>query len=78
MKHDISKYIISSLLIVFGLVALVSYLAGLTGDGLESQPLGMLFAGVSLIGVGVIALPEILEKLDAKNYKTILIAVQAY
>jgi hypothetical protein len=74
MKHDISKYIISTLLLVFGLVAFVSYIAGLTGDGLESQPLGMLFAGVSLIGVGVITLPEVLEKLDAKKYKTILIA----
>lgn len=74
MKHDISKYIISALLLVFGLVAFVSYVAGLTGDGLESQPLGMLFAGVSLIGVGFIALPEVLGKLNAKNYKTILMA----
>ena len=72
MKHDISKYIISALLLVFGLVALFSYISGLMGDGLESQPLAMLFAGLSLIGVGVIALPEVLEKLDAKKYKTIL------
>ena len=74
MKHDISKYIISALLLVFGLVALISYLFGLTGDGLESQPLGMLFAGISLIGVGIIALPEVLDKLDAKKYKSILMA----
>jgi hypothetical protein len=72
-KHDVSKYIISLLLLVVGLVAFVSYLAGLSGDGLESQPLGMLFAGLALISVGVIALPEVLDKLDAKKYKSILI-----
>ena len=74
MKHDISKYIISSLLLVFGLVALVSYISGLMGDGLESQPHAMLLAALSLIAVGVIALPEVLDKLDAKKYKSIIIA----
>tara|TARA_Y100000589_G_scaffold322350_1_gene355132 strand:+ start:214 stop:1095 length:882 start_codon:yes stop_codon:yes gene_type:complete len=74
MKHDISKYIISSLLLVFGLVALVSYISGLMGDGLESQPHAMLLAALSLIGVGVIALPEVLDKLDAKKYKSIMMA----
>ena len=74
MKHDISKYIISSLLLVFGLVALVSYISGLMGDGLESQPHAMLLAALSLIGVGVISLPEVLDKLDAKKYKSIMMA----
>ncbi len=74
MKHDISKYIISALLLLFGLVALFSYMLGLTGDGLESQPLGMLFAGISLIGVGFIALPEVLDILNAKSYKVVLMA----
>ena len=74
MKHDISKYIISSLLLVFGLVALFSYISGLMGDGLESQPHTMLLAALSLIGVGVIALPEVLDKLDAKKYKSIMMA----
>ena len=74
MKRDISKYIISSLLLVFGLVALVSYISGLMGDGLESQPHAMLLAALSLILVGVIALPEILDKLDAKKYKSIMMA----
>jgi hypothetical protein len=73
-KHDVSKYIISILLLLVGGVAFFSYLAGLTGDGLESQPLGMFFAGLALISVGVIALPEVLDKLDAKKYKSILIA----
>ena len=49
MKHDISKYIISLLLFVFGAVAVYSYAVGKIGDGLESQPLAMLFAGLSLI-----------------------------
>ena len=74
MKHDISKYIISSILLVFGLVALISYISGLMGDGLESQPHAMLLAALSLIGVGVIALPEVLYKLDAKKYKSIMMA----
>ena len=74
MKHDISKYIISSLLLVFGLVALISYISGLMGDGLESQPHAMLLAALSLIGVGVIALPEVLDTLDAKKYKSIMMA----
>tara|TARA_Y100000739_G_scaffold226211_1_gene233373 strand:- start:23 stop:904 length:882 start_codon:yes stop_codon:yes gene_type:complete len=74
MKHDISKYIISAFLLLFGLVALFSYMLGLTGDGLESQPLGMLFAGISLIGVGFIALPEVLDNLNTKNYKVVLMA----
>ena len=72
MKHDISKYIISSLLMDVGLVALVSDISGLMGDGLESQPHSMLLAALSLIGVGVIALPEVLNKLDAKKYKSIM------
>ena len=72
MKHDISKYIISLLLFVFGAVAVYSYAVGKSGDGLESQPLAMLFAGLSLIAVAVIALPEVLEKLDKKKYKGLL------
>lgn len=72
MKHDISKYIISLLLFVFGAVAVYSYTVGKSGDGLESQPLAMLFAGLSLIAVAVIALPEVLEKLDSKKYKGLL------
>ena len=59
---------------VFGLVALVSYISGLMGDGLESQPRAMLLAALSLIGVGVIALPEVLDKLDTKKYKSIMMA----
>ena len=72
MKHDISKYIISLLLFVFGAVAVYSYAVGKSGDGLESQPLAMLFAGLSLIAVAAIALPEVLVKLDSKKYKGLL------
>ena len=73
MKYDISKYLISALLLVVGLFSLGIYLNGLRGDGLESQPLAMLFAGLALVIVGVIALPEILNKLDARKYTGIMI-----
>ena len=73
MKYDISKYLISALLLVVGLFSLGLYLNGLTGDGLESQPLAMLFAGLALVVVGVIALPEMLNKLDSRKYTGIMI-----
>jgi len=73
MKYDISKYLISALLLVVGLFSLGIYLNGLRGDGLESQPLAMLFAGLALVIVGVIALPEMLNKLDARRYTGIMI-----
>mgnify|MGYP006094228731 CR=1 FL=1 len=73
MKYDISKYLISALLLVVGLFSLGLYLNGLRGDGLESQPLAMLFAGLALIIVGVIALPEMLNKLNSRKYTGIVI-----
>jgi len=73
MKYDISKYLISALLLVIGLFSLGLYLNGLRYDGLESQPLAMLFAGLALIVVGVIALPEMLNKLDSRKYTGIMI-----
>ena len=68
---DVGKYVISVILILGGIVPVFKYLLG---DSLESQPLAMLFAGLALIAVGVFALPEVLEKLDGKLYKKILIA----
>jgi hypothetical protein len=67
---DFGKYVISTFLIIAGIVPLIKYLLG---DSLESQPLAMLFAGLALIAVGVIALPEVLEKIDSKTYKILLI-----
>jgi hypothetical protein len=66
---DLGKYVISAFLIIAGIVPLIKYLLG---DSLESQPLAMLFAGLALIAVGVIALPEVLEKIDSKTYKGLL------
>ena len=67
---DYGKYVISAFLLLSGLVSVVKYLLG---DALESQPLGMLFAGLARIFVGVIALPSVLDKIDTKAYKWLLI-----
>ena len=63
MKHSISSYIISILLIIIGLVAISSFVGGWI-DGLESQPVGMLVAGFSLLAVGIITIPNVLDKLN--------------
>lgn len=72
-NNDLSKYIISVLLFLVGAVALYSYIIGQSGDGLESQPIDMLLAGLALIFVSVMALPQVLSTLDAKKYKGLLI-----
>ncbi len=64
--NEINKYVISILLFFGGFGFLVKYLSG---DALESQPLAMLFASLSMIAVGVVAMPMVLEKLDQKMYK---------
>lgn len=72
-NNDLSKYIISTLLFLVGVVALYSYIIGQSGDGLESQPVDMLFAGLALLIVAVIALPQVLNKLDGKKYKGLMV-----
>ena len=64
--NEINKYVISILLFFGGFGFLMKYLSG---DALESQPLAMLFASLSMIAVGVVAMPMVLEKLDQKMYK---------
>ena len=64
--NEINKYVISILLFFGGFGFLLKYLSG---DALESQPLAMLFASLSMIAVGVVAMPIVLEKLDQKMYK---------
>ena len=64
--NEINKYVISILLFFGGFGFLLKYLSG---DALESQPLAMLFASLSMIAVGVVAMPMVLEKLDQKMYK---------
>ena len=63
MKHSISKYIISILLIIIGLVAISSFVGGWI-DGLESQPVEMLVGGFALLTVGIIAIPNVLDILN--------------
>ena len=63
MKHSISKYIISILLIIIGFFAISSFVGGWI-DGLESQPVGMFVAGFALLAVGIIAIPNVLDKLN--------------
>jgi len=69
-KKDFGKYVISAFLLIAGIVPLVKYLQG---DSLESQPLAMLFAGIALIVVGIIALPEVLNKITSNTYKGLLL-----
>lgn len=67
---DLGKYVISAFLLLSGSVSVVKFLLG---DALESQPWGMFFAGLALIFVGVIALPSVLDKINTKDYKWLLI-----
>lgn len=67
---DLGKYVISAFLLLSGSVSVVKFLLG---DALESQPWGMFFAGLALIFVGVIALPSVLDKINTKDYKWLLV-----
>ena len=69
-KIEFGKYVISAFLLLSGLVSVVKYLQG---DAVESQPLMMLFAGLALIFVGIIALPSVLNKINTDEYKWLLI-----
>ena len=69
-KIEFGKYVISAFLLLSGLVSVVKYLQG---DAIESQPLMMLFAGLALIFVGIIALPSVLNKINTDAYKWLLI-----
>lgn len=69
-KIEFGKYVISAFLLLSGLVSVVKYLQG---DAVESQPLMMLFAGLALIFVGIIALPSVLNKINTDAYKWLLI-----
>ena len=67
---DLGKYVISAFLLLSGSVSVVKFLLG---DALESQPWGMFFAGLALIFVGIIALPSVLDKINTKDYKWLLV-----
>lgn len=59
LGKKLSQYVITIVLVVFGLLFLVKYLSG---DELESQPVGMLIGAIFLIFVGVLAAPDVMAK----------------
>jgi hypothetical protein len=63
--REVNKYVISLILVVFGILFLSKYLSG---DELESQPEAMLWASVALILVGILAMPVVLERLNRLVY----------
>ncbi len=63
--REINKYVITLILVVFGLMFLNKFLSG---DELESQPEAMLWASVALIVVGLLAMPLVLERLNLMVY----------
>lgn len=68
--NEINKYVISLLLFLAGFGFLLKYLSG---DDLESQPVAMLFASLAMIVVGALAMPVVLEKMELKHYRVLLL-----
>ena len=67
--RTINGYVISIVLLLFGLGFLLKYASG---DALESQPISMLFASLAMIVVGILAMPAVLEKVNQSLYKVLL------
>ena len=67
--RTINGYVISLVLLLFGLGFLLKYASG---DALESQPASMLYASLAMIVVGVLAMPVVLEKVNQSLYKVLL------
>ena len=65
----INGYVISIVLLLFGLGFLLKYASG---DALESQPASMLYASLAMIVVGILAMPVVLEKVNQALYKALL------
>ena len=65
----INGYVISLVLLLFGLGFLLKYASG---DALESQPTSMLCASLAMIVVGILAMPVVLEKVNQSLYKVLL------
>jgi hypothetical protein len=63
--REINKYVITIILVAFGLLFLNKYASG---DELESQPDGMLWASIALIAVGLMAMPVVLQRLNRMVY----------
>ena len=69
--RTISGYVISLVLLLFGLGFLLKYASG---DALESQPTSMLYASLAMIVVGILAMPIVLEKVNQSLYRVLLAA----
>ena len=69
--RTINGYVISLVLLLFGLGFLLKYASG---DALESQPTSMLYASLAMIVVGILAMPIVLEKVNQSLYKVLLAA----
>ena len=67
--RTINGYVISLVLLLFGLGFLLKYASG---DALESQPSSMLYASLAMIVVGILAMPVVLEKVNQSLYKVLL------
>ena len=69
--RTVNGYVISIVLLLFGLGFLLKYASG---DALESQPVAMLFASLAMIVVGILAMPVVLEKVSHSMYRVLLLA----
>ena len=69
--RTINGYVISLVLLLFGLGFLLKYASG---DALESQPTSMLYASLAMIVVGILAMPIVLEKVNQSLYRVLLAA----
>lgn len=67
--RTINGYVISLVLLLFGLGFLLKYASG---DALESQPASMLYASLAMIVVGILAMPVVLEKVNQSLYRVLL------
>lgn len=61
--RTLGKYVITVILVVFGLFFLFKYLSG---DEIETQPIEMLWSALILIALGVVAAPDVLQHIGKK------------
>lgn len=66
LGKKLSQYVITLILIAFGILFLAKYLSG---DEIESQPVTMLYAALFLILVGVLAAPPVMAKFSVSLVK---------
>jgi hypothetical protein len=66
LGKKLSQYVITLILIAFGILFLAKYISG---DEIESQPVTMLYAALFLILVGVLAAPPVMAKFSVSLVK---------